>query len=351
MNGWLDTLKSYLGITSGGEKVSADKKPDAVLTKQPIVHVKTKRENPKEIKIVKELTDEQIQARQARKKYISETKNPDYTVKKGDTISDIAKKFGVEVRSILALNGIDYENGNKLKIGQVLKIPPTKKISGVKNLTDVAKSMGVSEEFIKGLKRIEDNGDFKENQFHNTPYKDDAGVWTIGIGHVLKAGEPRQLNNEQVCSLLAKDLLAVEDNLKAYLGEKKYNDLPQPLKEALLDMVFNKGLDIIEKTEGLKYCLKEGKYEAAINKFTHVKSTKTGEEMSGLCKRRLFDISVACKMYDGKIPQSNINTSQQIYNKGIALLRKSPNFANLLPGFNKDVESYFGKGIIKLTTK
>ena len=115
MNGWLDTLKSYLGITSGEGKVSADKKPDAVLTKQPIVRVKTKQENPKEIKIVKELTDNQIQINEQRKKYITETKNSDYTVKKGDTISDIAEKFGVEVRSILILNGINYENRNKLK--------------------------------------------------------------------------------------------------------------------------------------------------------------------------------------------------------------------------------------------
>ena len=84
---------------------------------------------------------------------------------------------------------------------------------------------------------------------------------------------------------------------------------------------FNKGTAIIEDTPGLLYCLKSGKYEAAINKFTNNKSAKTKQEMSGLSKRRLFDISIAVKMYNGKIPQSNKNTAQQVYNRGIQLLR------------------------------
>ena len=77
--------------------------------------------------------------------------------------------------------------------------------------------------------------------------------------------------------------------------------------------------------------------------------------MSGLSKRRLFDISVATRMYKGKIPQSNINTAQQVYNRGIELLRqeckaKGLNFGNMLTGYNKDVQSYFGNRL-KLITK
>ena len=75
--------------------------------------------------------------------------------------------------------------------------------------------------------------------------------------------------------------------------------------------------------------------------------------MSGLSKRRLFDISVAVKMYNGKIPQSNINTAQQVYNRGVQLLRmecrkSGTNFKHQLAGFNQDVQSYLG-GKIKLT--
>jgi GH24 family phage-related lysozyme (muramidase) len=293
------------------------------------------------------LSDDKIQ----RTKYIEETKNSPHTVQKGDTIAGIATKYGVETSSILQLNGLDKNSATNLKIGQVLKIPPTKKIKNVKNLSDVAKSMGVSVDFVKNLKRVEDGQDYGDNKFHNTPYIDGAGVKTIGIGHVVKAGESQKLSNAQVCELLAKDLLKMEENLVVLMGgQQKYDKLPQSLKEALLDMVFNKGTAIIEKSDGLLYCLKNGKYETAINKMTNNKSVKTGQEMSGLSKRRLFDIALAVKMYNGKIPQSNLNTAQQVYNHGIALLRaeckkSGANFSSQLVGYNNDVKNYFGNKI------
>eukprot|EP00770_Monocercomonoides_exilis_P007212 MONOS_7175.1-p1 / transcript=MONOS_7175.1 / gene=MONOS_7175 / organism=Monocercomonoides_exilis_PA203 / gene_product=endopeptidase LytF / transcript_product=endopeptidase LytF / location=Mono_scaffold00239:47660-48448(+) / protein_length=262 / sequence_SO=supercontig / SO=protein_coding / is_pseudo=false len=44
-----------------------------------------------------------------------------YTVKKGDTLSAIAKKYGTTVQKICELNGI--KNANKIYVGQKLKIP------------------------------------------------------------------------------------------------------------------------------------------------------------------------------------------------------------------------------------
>jgi GH24 family phage-related lysozyme (muramidase) len=316
------------------------------VVKQPIITTSgNSSTSPDEITMSKSISDAQIQ----RSNYINVTKNSDYTVKNGDNIEKIANKFGVEVRSLLMVNDLDKDFGAKLKIGQVLKIPPTKKIKNVKSLSDVAKAMGISSEFVKNLKKFEDGEGFSENKFHNTPYIDRAGVKTIGIGHVVKAGESQKLSNTQVCELCANDLLKMEDNLVAILGgQKNYDKLPQAIKEALLDMVFNKGISIIEK--GLLYCLKNGKYEAAINKMTNNKSVKTGKEMSGLSKRRLFDISLAVKMYGGKIPQSNLNTAQQVYNRGVELLRaeckgNTSNFAAQLVGYNAEVQGYFGDKI------
>lgn len=306
-----------------------------------------------EISYSRDISDAQIASNSARSKYIAVTKNPDYKIKSGDNIPKIAKRFGVEERALMALNGLTKQTAAKLKPGQVLKIPPTRKIKNVKNLNDIAASMGLSLDFVKRLKRVED-GNIGDNKFHNTPYRDEGGVLTIGIGHVVKPGDPQKLTNQQVCELCAKDLLKMEDNLVSLLGQKNYDKLPQSMKEALLDMVFNKGTAIIENTEGLLYCLKSGKYEAAINKFTHIKNSK-GQEMSGLVKRRLFDISVAIKMYNGKVPQTNINTAQNLYDKGVLLLRaeckqKGLNFSAQLNGYNNDVRSYLGDKI-KLVTK
>lgn len=344
---WLTKIWNSIKTTfGGGSSAPVKNKPS---TKQPIFNGTKRTSNPNEITMMREISDEQIYTNSVRAKYISSIKNPSYKIVQGDSIDKIAQKFGVETLSILACNGLDEKTAKTLRAGQVLKIPPSRKIKNVKSLGDIAKSMGVSLDFVKRLKKLEDKG-LPENKFHNTPYTDNAGVPTIGIGHALKKGDPKQLSNAQVCELCAKDLLKVEENLSAKLGQKNYARLPQSLKEALLDMAFNKGVDVLDKTAGMVYCLKAGKYEAAINKMTYNKSSATGKEMSGLSKRRLFDISVATKMYKGKIPQSNINTAQQVYNRGIELLRqeckaKGLNFANQLAGYNKDVQSYFGNRI------
>lgn len=348
---WLSKLYDYIKVKVTGESACAPK-TSVVSTKKPLPLTKgAKSTDLNEITMTHELSDSQLQTNSERSKYITVVKNPPHKVQSGESIDVIANKYGVETRSLLALNSLTFETAKKIKPGQSLKIPNSRKIKNVKNLNDIAKSMGVSLDFIKKLKKIEDGNELGENKFHNTPYKDKNGVLTIGIGHVVKKGEPKELTNAQVCELCAKDLLKMEENLCTLLGgQKNYDRLPQSLKEALLDMTFNKGTAIIEKSEGLLFCLKSGKYEAAINKFTNNKSAKTGKEMSGLSKRRLFDIATAIKMYNGNIPKSNINTAQQVYNRGVQLLRaecqkSGANFKHQLVGFNQDIQGYLGNKI------
>lgn len=342
----LNTVKNSI-ISGSSAHVQTKTSP----AKKPVFNGSGRTEHPREIKMSNDISDTQI----TRSNYITVVKNPDHKVKSGENINKIADKYGIEARTLMAANGLNEKS--VLKLGQTLKIPPTRKPKNVRNINDIAKAMGVSPDFIKKLKSAEDSAHLPANKFHNTPYKDKGGVETIGIGHVVKLGEPRKLTDAQVCELCAKDLFKMEDNLSALLGGKKnYERLPQGLKEALLDMVFNKGSEIIEKTPGLLYCLKSGKYEAAVNKFTDIR-TATGAraERSGLAKRRLLDISLAMKMYNDKVPQSNINTAQEVYNRGVALLRAEckkdgKNFQNIIAGYNKDVQSYLGNKI-KFVTK
>lgn len=289
-----------------------------------------------------------------------DTKDPVvHTVKRGDIAYNIAKKYGVSPAALEAANpGINLA---RLSIGQKINIPAAReiKMGTVNNRFDVANAMGVDEEFIQRLTDLE--------VFSNDVYTDGVDVPTIGIGHAIqnsddrkflieKYGESgdRKLSNAQVWDLLARDLLEAEENIAAIIGQDNYDRLPAPLKGALLDMVFNKGKEIITETDGLAYCLKEGKYDAAINKFTHIKTmTKPQEELAGLAKRRLFDISVAIKMYNGEIPDSNIETARKVYNRGVELLRKEypNNFENQLNGYNKDIKSYFGEDLFNVITR
>lgn len=59
---------------------------------------------------------------------MSATKN--YTIKKGDTLSGIAQKYGTTVGTLQSLNHI--QNPNLIYAGSILKIPTTTPSSGTK---------------------------------------------------------------------------------------------------------------------------------------------------------------------------------------------------------------------------
>lgn len=54
-----------------------------------------------------------------------------YKVKKGDTLSQIAKDKGVTLQALLAANP-NIKNANKIRVGQSIKMPDTKKMPGAK---------------------------------------------------------------------------------------------------------------------------------------------------------------------------------------------------------------------------
>lgn len=356
---WLINLfKSIKTKLTGSDAPKSSETSKKISVKKPIFNGTKRTENPDEIKMVREVPYEQEQIRKTRANYITTVKNPDYKVKQNDNPDKIARRYGVTTAALLAVNGLTTQTAKNIKIGQTLKIPPSRKIKNVKNLSDIAKAMGVSTSFIKNLKRLEDDSNLAENKFHNNVYTDINGIKTIGIGHRYKPGEKTHLSDSEVCTLCAKDLLTAEEHLVTLVGGQKiYDRIPQALKEAVLDLTFNKGIVNDESFKKLIYSLKTGKWEASVNCLTFNKSIKTKKEMSGLSKRRLFDIAAATKMYGKDIPQSNINTAQQVYNRGVELLKaeckaKGLNFDNQIAGYNKDVQSYFGSRIkLKLITK
>ncbi|WP_260399016.1 LysM domain-containing protein [Peribacillus simplex] len=66
----------------------------------------------------------------------SENTSTTYTVKKGDTLSFIAKKYNTTVKSLVSLNGI--KNPDKINIGLKLKVTgsaTTSSTSDTKNIT------------------------------------------------------------------------------------------------------------------------------------------------------------------------------------------------------------------------
>ena len=326
----------------------------------------------------REISDEEIANRNEYNKYIKTIKNPDYTVKKGDTAGAIAEKFGVSSDAVLELNKL---NEKSLQVGQKLKIPDRQVPVNIKNLNDVAKATGFSIEYLKSLEKLEEK--------HNKMYMDKNGVKTIGIGHVIKNDElkkfsGRQISNAEIYTLLAEDLLERKENIQRSLGAGAYKKMPQPLKDSVMDFVFNRGETVFENKKELVDALKKGDYKTAICEMDTDYSTirfsspaelkeylskfkdkrcfvveKDGKTLrkylSGLNKRRLYEISNACKIYNGKVPQEILNSAQNIYNRGLYFMGieahngtiPKSSYQNVKVEYNTQVEKWFN-GKLKL---
>jgi GH24 family phage-related lysozyme (muramidase) len=84
----------------------------------------------------------------------------------------------------------------------------------------------------------------------NSKYKDSVGLWTIGIGHLIKPGEvfPDVMTDEQVYDLFRKDLQVYEAAVNRFV----LVTLKQNQYDALVSFVFNIGINGFAKSTVLK---------------------------------------------------------------------------------------------------
>jgi lysozyme len=152
----------------------------------------------------------------------------------------------------------------------------------------------VSKELIKMLKHHEG--------VRYKPYQCPAGLWTIGVGHVmypeqakipssiegmakrkaypLKPEDNRRWSEEEVDSILAKDVVRFERGVERYLPIK----LSQNEFDSLVSFSFNLGLGVLQRST-LRQALLRGDKTAAIQSL--LKYNKAGGKvLKGLDNRR-----------------------------------------------------------------
>jgi lysozyme len=102
----------------------------------------------------------------------------------------------------------------------------------------------------------------KEEGFRNKAYKDVKGLWTIGVGHLIKESESHLVNatltDEQVKELLKSDLKwcseAVERSVRVPLTQTQF--------DALYSLCFNIGETNFKKSTVVRR-LNDGDYQGA----------------------------------------------------------------------------------------
>jgi len=123
-----------------------------------------------------------------------------------------------------------------------------------------------------------------------TAYKDAAGYWTIGIGHLIKSNEQNligaTITADQSDTLFKMDLKiatdAIDDLVKVKLTPEQY--------AALASFIFNVGVGNFSKSTLLKK-LNAGDYAGASAEF--LKWNKAGgKELPGLTTRRTAEMTL-----------------------------------------------------------
>jgi lysozyme len=122
------------------------------------------------------------------------------------------------------------------------------------------------------------------------PYRDVAGLWTVGVGHLIENGKqlPDAYNkiftSEEVDALLRKDLLRFEIGLSRLLPKLSFR---QNEYDALISFVFNLGLGTLQRSTLRQSLLRNDKKQASqlLLKYCYA----GGKIIKGLQTRRLAE--------------------------------------------------------------
>lgn len=137
--------------------------------------------------------------------------------------------------------------------------------------------MKASETIIKRIKEFEG--------FSSKPYRDSAGILTIGYGTTKDADKYSSISKVQADLLLRRDLAQFEATLNNYIAARGY-ELTQNQFDALLSFLYNVGS--IKSGSNLDAAIREGKPKvvaANLEKYVYA----GGQKLGGLVKRRKYE--------------------------------------------------------------
>ena len=146
-----------------------------------------------------------------------------YTVKSGDTLSEIAQKYGTTVNEITSLNNIS--NPNIIYVGQYLLIPTTSNaqiststtytVKSGDTLSGIANMFGTTYQKLAEINGIVDPNKIYPGQVLKINGTSSAATYTVKSGDTLS--EIAQKYNTTVDSLVSKN--GIKDKNKIYPGQ------------------------------------------------------------------------------------------------------------------------------------
>ncbi len=159
-----------------------------------------------------------------------------------------------------------------------------------------------------------------------TPYKDKYGSATCGFGELSNKPTTQLKAYESFCKKLEKYSAEVKNLLNRKIGKGTYEGLPDSIKEALIDLNYNKGLNKISTNPDLMKALKSKDYSTVVKNLAYVYSGKSNAkkvEDAGLYRRSLNRAILATRDLQGKELKEAKQEVDAMYQKALACHKKN----------------------------
>ncbi len=144
---------------------------------------------------------------------------------------------------------------------------------------------------------------------HSVAYKDKGGSKTIGFGEWLQGKNTSISTQKDAYKKLSEHLKEHANYIKNKVGSKSYSEMPQSIKEALIDLSFNKGPGQIGPK--IKKAIAEKNWSEVIANIHCVKMKNGDKEEPGLYRRSLSRAILATR----DLSQEEKNEASYIINK------------------------------------
>ena len=127
------------------------------------------------------------------------------------------------------------------------------------------------------LKYFEGDKNYYYEAF-TTPYQDKFCSWTHGFGVLGKKNVSQKQAYSDICKKLEQVSKELKNVLNKRIGEGTYEALPNSIKEALIDLSYNKGLPKIYQNAALMQAIKGKDFSGVVKNSVYLYSGKSGAE-------------------------------------------------------------------------
>lgn len=205
------------------------------------------------------------------------------------------------------------------------------KVMGISNyspsiLKDDNTAIAKSQKHLFDLMKYYEGDRYYYYEAITVPYKDNFNSTTCGFGELTNKPTTQDKAYASFCKKIEKYSSEVKNVLNKRIGKGTYENLPNSIKEALIDLTYNKGLSRISTNAAMMNAIKNKDYSTVVKNVAYVYSGKSNAakvEDAGLYRRSLNRAILALRDLKGKELEQAKQEVNALYKKAVNCHKKN----------------------------